>query len=123
MEPLLVSINGAAVSDAELDDLTLALRRDLLELPVTDVQPAAGAAAPPGSRGVDPSSIGELIVLLNSSAALLVSVATAVRSWRRHTIPGGSVRLRLGDDEIEITGVSEGTEAQLIDDWARRHGG
>jgi hypothetical protein len=62
-------------------------------------------------------------VLLSSSATLLVSVVTAIRSWRRHTIPNGSVRLRLGEDEIEVTGLSEETEAQLIDDWARRHGG
>ncbi len=123
MQPLLVSIDDATASAQELDELVRGLRRDLLELPVTDVQPAPAGAAPPGSRGVDPSSVSDLIVLLNSSAALLVSVVAAVRSWRRQTIPNGSVRLRLGEDEIEITGLSERTEAQLIDDWAGRHGG
>jgi hypothetical protein len=122
MEPLLVSIDDVTADANELDELARGLRRDLLELPVTDVQSAPAGPAPEGSRGVDPSSVNELIVLLSSSATLLVSVVTAIRSWRRHTIPNGSVRLRLGEDEIEVTGLSEETEAQLIDDWARRHG-
>jgi hypothetical protein len=35
MEPLLVSIDDANASAAELDELARGLRRDLLELPVT----------------------------------------------------------------------------------------
>ncbi len=105
MDSLLVSIDGVNADADELDDLARGLRRDLLELPVTNVQSAPAGPAPEGSRGVDPSSIGDLIVLLNSSTALLVSVVTAIRSWRRHAIPNGSVRLRLGEDEIERRGM------------------
>jgi hypothetical protein len=123
MASLLISIDGAGASPAELDELARGLRQDLLELPVTDVRPASAGEAPPGSRGVDASSIGDLVVVLNSSATLLVSVVAAVRSWRRHTIPDGSVRLRLGEDEIEVSSPTEETEARLLDDWARRHGG
>lgn len=123
MEQLLVAIDAAELSDAEVDELARALRGELLELPVTEVQGAVEGTAPPGSRGLDPVVLGELVVVLNSSAALLVSVVSAIRSWRRHTIPDSSIRLKLGDDEIELTGVSDDTEARLLEDWTRRHEG
>jgi hypothetical protein len=121
MEQLLVVIGAAELSPADLDAVTRALRSELLELPVSDVQAVADGAAPPGSRGWDPTVVGELIVVMNSSAALLVSVVAAIRSWRRHTIPGSSIRLKLGEDEIELTGLSDESETRLLDDWTRRH--
>jgi hypothetical protein len=122
MDRLTIIIDDNALSDAELDDSALALRRELLELPVHDVRSLPAGDAPEGARVVEVAAIGGLIVLLNSSITLLASLVTAIRSWRRHTIPEATIRLRFGDDEIELSGVSEETQAQLIREWTQRHG-
>jgi hypothetical protein len=122
MDQLTIIIDDQTLSAAELDESALALRRELLELPVHDVADLPAGSAPPDARGIDPAMIGGLVVLLNSSVALLASLVTAIRSWRRNTIPDSTIRLRFGDDEIEVSGVSEETQAQLIQDWTRRHG-
>jgi hypothetical protein len=71
---------------------------------------------------IDAAVIGAVLVLVNSSVTLLASLVTAVRAWRRNTIPDSTIRLRFGDDEIELSGVSDDVQARLLDDWARRHG-
>jgi hypothetical protein len=122
MDRLTIIIDDRVLSDTALDESALALRRELLELPVHDVQNLPSGIAPPGARVVDVTVIGGLVVMLNSSVALLASLVTAIRAWRRNTIPDSTVRLKIGDDEIEISGVSEETEELLLADWTRRHG-
>jgi hypothetical protein len=122
MDQLTIIIDDRALSDVELDESALALRRELLELPVHDVQNLPAGSAPPGARVVDVAAVGGLVVLLNSSVALLASLVAAIRSWRRNTVPGSTIRLRFGEDEIEVSGVSDETQAQLMKDWTQRHG-
>jgi hypothetical protein len=123
MELMLVVVEGAAMPDSDLDQITLGLRRELLELPVGDVVPVPAGATPDGARVADAVAIGAFVVLLNSSSALLTSLVSTIRAWRRDTIPDGRIRLKLGDDEIELSGLSEEVETRLLEDWARRHGG
>jgi hypothetical protein len=123
MERLLVVVDDEALPDAEVDRLALGLRRELLELPVDDVLPAPAGTAPDGARVGDVVAIGAFVVLLNSSSALLTSLVSTIRGWRRDTIPDGRIRLKLGDDEIELSGLSEAVETRLLEDWTRRHGG
>jgi hypothetical protein len=122
MDQLMIVIDGQQMSVGELDEAARSLRRELLELPVHDVVDVPAGAAPAGARVIDAAVIGAVLVLVNSSVALLASLVTAVRAWRRNTIPDSTIRLRFGDDEIELSGVSDDVQARLLDDWARRHG-
>lgn len=122
MDQLMIVIDGREMSVGELDEAARSLRRELLELPVHDVVDVPAGSAPAGARVIDATVIGAVIVLVNSSVALLASLVTAVRAWRRNTIPDSTIRLRFGDDEIELSGVSDEVQARLLDDWARRHG-
>src|SRR4051794_28859813 len=88
MDRLTIIIDDRALSDTALDESALALRQELLELPVHDVQSLPSGAAPPGARVVDATVVGGLIVMLNSSVALLASLVTAIRAWRRKHDPG-----------------------------------
>jgi hypothetical protein len=122
MDQFMIVIDGQQMSVGELDEAARSLRRELLELPVHDVVDVPAGAAPAGARVIDAAVIGAVLVLVNSSVALLASLVTAVRAWRRNTIPDSTIRLRFGDDEIELSGVSDDVQARLLDDWARRHG-
>ena len=94
MDRLTITIDDRALSDTELDASALALRQELLGLPVHDVQSLPAGVAPPGARVVDVTVLGGLVVMLNSSVALLASLVTAIRAWRRNTIPDSTVPAR-----------------------------
>ena len=76
MEQMLVTVDAAELPDAELDQMTAGLRRDLLELPVGGIVPVLDAEAPAGARGDGIMALGTFVVLLNSSAVLLTSLVS-----------------------------------------------
>ena len=52
---------------------------------------------------------------------VLASVIDAVRSWLGRN-RARSVRLSLGGDALEVSGVSSAEQDRLIDLWVSRHG-
>ena len=117
-----LGIQITAERDGDADEIaraTLLLRRELLDLNV-DVLPAPMAGPPPpGSRGVDLAAVGALAVNLAESP-LLAAVVTAVRSWLAGS-SRRSIKLELGGDVLELTGVSSAEQRRLTDEWLSRH--
>lgn len=76
---------------------------------------------PPGTRGTGALELGALLISLGGSGALLPVLAGLVQDWlsRRRS---GTVRLKLGDDEIELTAVSDEVQQRALDEFLRRHG-
>lgn len=78
------------------------------------------AESPPGAKGVDVLAAGGLVVGLVNSSAVLQALVRTLQSWlSRH--PGRSARLVIGDDSIEVTGISSGEQRRLIETWIARH--
>lgn len=103
---------------AELDEATLALRRELLELDVEDVERPADGPPPPGTSAVGAALVGTLVV---TAAGELVSVVfRTVAGWigRR---PNRSVKLEIDRDSIEVTDPSAEDEQRLIEAFLARH--
>jgi hypothetical protein len=103
----------------EVAQATFQLRRELLDLDVDSVAIPSGGEPPPGSRAADIAALGALVVNLADSQ-LLAAVVGAVRSWlassSQHT-----VKLQLGGDALELTGVSSKEQRRLTDEWLARH--
>jgi hypothetical protein len=74
---------------------------------------------PPGSRAVDVAALGALVVNL-SDPQLLAAVVAAVRSWLAGSSQR-SIKLQLGGDALELTGVSSKEQQRLTDEWLARH--
>jgi hypothetical protein len=111
---LLVELHLDADADAEeLDQLTSNLRRELLELDVEDVQRPRTGPPPPGTRAVEVAALGALLVSLAKTPAILGGVVDTVRSWLSRG-EGRTAKLKLGDDEIELTGISSEQQERLI---------
>ena len=115
-----VSEDGA---DAErLDALTAYLRRDLIELDVDDVTALAAGAPPPGSRAIDATAVGALVVALGSSADGLRSVVSAIQAWlSRGSGVRRTIRLELGGDALELSQASAADQERLIGLFVSRH--
>ena len=101
--------------------VTLQLRRELLELDVDAVEVPSAGRPPPGTRAVDLGALGALVVTIGQSQLLGVVVA-AVQSWLSRS-GQRRIRLELGGDVLELTGVGSDEQRRLTDEWLRRHDG
>ena len=106
---------------AEVAQATLQLRRELLDLDVDTVEMPGAGEPPPGSRAVDVAAVGALVVNIADSQ-LLAAVVGAVRSWLAGSFRR-SIKLELGGDVLELTGVSSREQRRLTDEWLARHAG
>jgi hypothetical protein len=106
--------------DAEqVAEATLQLRRELLDLDVEAVELPRVGEPPPGTRAVELAALGALVVTAAKSQ-LLGPVVAAVRAWLAGA-PQRSIKLELGGDVLELTGVSSKEQRRLTDEWLRRH--
>jgi hypothetical protein len=118
----MLGVQVAVGPDGDADEVaqaTLQLRRELLDLDVDAVEMLQAGEPPPGSRGVDVAAFGALVVNLADSQ-LLAAVVTAIRSWLAGS-PRRSIKLQLGGDALELTGVSSKEQRRLTDEWLARH--
>lgn len=105
----------------ELERSALDLRREIGALDVDDVSPGPAETPPEGTRGIPVAAIGSLLVSLNPTAKVLLTVVTTVRGWLTHSGSDRTVKLKVGDDVLELTGVSSAAQDKLVDDWIRTH--
>ena len=118
---LSVELQAGPDADAEeLARLAGRLRAELLDLDVDDVQQPARGEAPAESKGAGWLAAGELVVQLVASAETLLSIIAGVRSWLGRN-SARSVKLTLGGDALEVSGVSSAEQDRLIDLWVSRH--
>jgi hypothetical protein len=103
---------------AEAAEAALQLRRELLDLDVLAVEPQRAGEPPPGTRAVDLAAVGGLIVTIAQSG-MLPDVLAAVRAWLSRW-QSRSIKLELGGDVLELTGVSSAEQRRLADEWLRR---
>jgi hypothetical protein len=103
---------------AELEEATLQLRDELLDLDVDNVEHPAHGAAPPGTRAVEAAILGTLVVTATREVA--GSVVRAVSDWLGRR-PNRSVKLQVENDIVEVTNASSEDQRRLIEAFLQRH--
>jgi hypothetical protein len=116
-----VSVVEVGADAEQLEELTRALRAEILTLDVESVVPRSGGEAPPGTRGVDAAAVGALVVSVAPALGALARLVTTVVDWLRRGGTQRTVRLKIGDDELELSGASSAMQQQLAMDWIRAH--
>jgi hypothetical protein len=113
---------GSDSDDEELASHTSKLRRRLLELDVDDVRLASAGPPPEGARSAGALEVGTLLVALAGTPHLLSSVGQVLSSWMssRH---GRSVAVQIGDDRIELSGITREDQERLLRTFERKAGG
>ena len=118
---VILAVQVAVGPDGDAEEAaraTLQLRRELLDLDVDAVEAPQAGRPPPGSKGVDVAALGALVVNIADSQ-LLAAVVTAVRSWLAGS-SRRSIKLQLGGDALELSGVSSKEQRRLTDEWLAR---
>ena len=95
---------------------------ELRGLDLSSIERAPQTPPPEGTRSTGALELGALLIGLGGSGALLPVLAGLVQDWlnRRRS---GTVRLKLGDDEIELTAASDEVQRRALDEFLRRHEG
>ena len=109
---------GPEADDRERAELSFLLRDDLEHVDDTTVELARGGEHEPGAKSGDPVEWGTLLVSAVTSGALSACLKTA-HAWvgRRR---GTALSIRIGDDELVLTGASSDDQRRVIDDWLAR---
>jgi hypothetical protein len=106
----------------ELEDLTLQLREQLVEIDVETVDLIRLGETPTKAKASDPISWGTLLLTLAASGGVLTMLINVLQSWlTRHE--RCSVTLEIAGDKLEVTGISSKEQQRLIDAWLSRHRG
>jgi hypothetical protein len=108
------------ISPLEYEELTEAVRRELLQLDVESVERIPAGPVPEGARGLDLSALGALIVSVGQSAPVIGQVVEVVRAWAARS-PKRSAKLTICGDTLELSGLSERDQRLVIRDWMARH--
>jgi hypothetical protein len=99
---MLVRVSDDRADAERLDELTTALRRELLDLGVGEVRRVSEGQPPEGARAVDAATVNALLVGLTHSIQAVTAVVTLVRSWVDVTPAAKrSVELTLGDKTLQ----------------------
>jgi len=115
-----IGFSAGEASPREIEEMTAAMRRELLQLEVESVERPRAGEPPEGTRGIDVAALGALVVELGKATPVLGQVVEVVRSWVARS-PDRSVKLTIGGDTLELTGISEGDQQRVIRDWMARH--
>lgn len=114
-------VEADSEADAEeLARLAVDLREQLLELDIERADPALAGPAPPGTRAGEIFVAGALTVMLAQSSGLLTALVETVQSWVS-LVGARSVKLKIDDDELEVTGITRADQRELIKAWIDRH--
>ncbi|MFE6482017.1 hypothetical protein ACFVGN_03585 [Streptomyces sp. NPDC057757] len=97
------------------------LLAELSSLEVESIERVTRGPAPAGTRGGDAVEVGALLIGLGGSGALLPLLVGLVQDWL-HRRRSGSIRLKIGDDELELTAASEEMQRRALEGFLRRHG-
>jgi hypothetical protein len=92
---------------------------ELAEINGVSVEWSATGPALPGTRSGGLDTVA-LIVALGGSGATLPVIVGLARDWLQRR-GSGSVRLKIGTDEIEITHASVSAQDRALDEFLRRH--
>jgi len=124
-----VSVDGASIllvlegddDDQERveEDLQY-LIAELSHLHLDQVERVSDGPAPPGTRATGGVELGALLVAVGGSGATLPMLIGLVQDWlaRRRS---GTIRLKIGSDELELTGASDAMRQRALEDFLRRH--
>ncbi|WP_399886280.1 hypothetical protein ACGH7X_17500 [Streptomyces sp. BBFR51] len=113
-------IAGPDADEKERVEASRQLREMLLRQRVEQVGPAGTKTAPSGSKAGDLVVVGTLIVTL--APAVLKAVVATVQAWSERAA-GRSALLVLGEDSLELNGLSGREQQRLIDGFLERTGG
>ena len=123
-DDILINVFDEGLDEAEVDRLTLALRRELLEIAeVENIAPVSSGPAPEGSRAIGLIELGSLLVTVKPTVEALGKVFGVLRGWLARRKSSGSaessvLRITINGRSLELTPTAQ-QQQLLVDQFIR----
>lgn len=114
-----VGLDADDTDAEELEELTRRVRRRLLALDVGAIERPLAGESPEGTKGLDPVTLGMLIVTVARRRGAIAAVLDQMRAW---AVSGRTVRIELDGDVIELGRATEEEQRQLVQSFVAKHG-
>ena len=89
-----------------------------LDVEAVDIQ--LTGERPAGAKAGDPGTLGAILIGLAASGGVLTTLIGTIQSWLTRN-ERRSIKLKIGEDTLEVTNISSSEEARLIKNWIKRH--
>lgn len=109
------------VDPDEVDRSVRQLRAELKDLDIESVAPVASENVPLGAKGVDPLSVGALLITLSATGGVFTVLIATVRDWLTRHAAAQRISVTLDGDTIVLEKGSAQERSALIDAYMRRH--
>lgn len=117
---LVVESEPDADSD-EIDRSVRQLRAELKYLDVESVIPVTSEDAPLGAKGIDPFSLGALLITLTATGGVFTILIETVRDWLARHASARRISVTIDGDTIVLEKGSAQERSALIEAYMRRH--
>ena len=120
-DDMVVDLYDDDLDPVEVEQLTLALRRELLDVAeVEGVAQAQAGPAPPGSRAIGIAEIGSLLVTVKPTVEVLAKVIGVLRGWMASRKASGAtqkstMRITVNGQTLELTPTAEQQQALVAE--------
>ncbi len=111
---------GPDADAAELAELAVRLREQLLKLDIEGADPVTAGQAPSGTRAGEVLVAGAMTVMLALSSGLLTALVERVQLWISHS-RARSVKLEIDGDVLELESATHAQQRELIKTWIDHH--
>jgi hypothetical protein len=109
------------VDPNETDRSIRQLRVELNDLDVESVAPIIPDNAPPGAKGVDPFSLGALLITLTAAGGVFTTLIETARDWLDRHAAARRISITIDGDTIVLEKGSAQERDALIDAYLRSH--
>jgi hypothetical protein len=109
------------VDPDEIDRSVRQLRAELNDLDVESVVPITLDNAPPGAKGVDPFSLGALLITLTAAGGVFTTLIETTRDWLARHATARRISVTIDGDTFVLEKGSAQERGALIDAFLRRH--
>jgi hypothetical protein len=103
------------------DRLVRRLRAELVQLDVESVSLAAEGNVPDGAKGVDPVTVGALVVALSASGGVFTALIETLRDWLGRQSGRHRISVTIDGDTLELERASAEQRQALVDAYVQRH--
>jgi hypothetical protein len=109
------------VDPDEVDRSVRQLRAELENLDVESVAPVTSENAPPGAKGVDPFTLGALLITLTTAGGVVTTLIEVARDWLARHAAARRISVTIDGDTVVVEKASVPERGALIEAYLRRH--
>nr|SAP16349.1 hypothetical protein BN4615_P11012 [Nonomuraea gerenzanensis] len=109
-------------TDPEREEhLVRRLRSEINQLDIESIVPVAAGELPQGAKGVDPVTLGALLVAFSASGGVFTTLIGGVQNWLDRQTGRHRIAVTIDGDTIELERASATQQRELLDAFIQRH--